>query len=138
MTATHLADASVLVRLHHDDVVARVGPLLVAGLVATTGAVDLELLRLARSADDHAALRAERALLPRALCDDVVLTRALEVQGRLAEAGLHRGIAPVRLVVAAAAEAAGLTVLHYDPAFEVIAGSTGQPAEWVVDPGTVP
>ena len=138
MTATHLADTSVLVRLHHDDVVARVGPLLVAGMVATTGLVDLHLLALARSGGDHAALRAERALLPRAPCTDAVLERALEVQGRLAEAGQHRGVGPGRLVVAAAAEAAGLTVLHYDDAFVRIAAVTGQPVEWVVEPGSVP
>ncbi len=138
MTATHLADTSVLVRLHHDDVVARVGPLLVAGLVATTGAVDLELLRLARSPTDHAALQAERALLPRASCDDDVLVRALEVQARLADAGHHRGIDPLRLVVAAAAEAAGLTLLHYDAALDAIASVTSQPVEWVVPAGTVP
>jgi len=138
MTATHLADTSVLVRLHHDDVVARVGPLLVAGMVATTGLVDLHLLALARTGADHAALRAERALLPSAPCSDAVLGRALEVQGHLAEAGGHRRVAPDRLVVAAAAEAAGLTVLHYDDAYVQIAAVTGQPVEWVVEPGSVP
>lgn len=138
MRATHLADASVLVRLHHDDVVSRVGPLLVAGLVATTGTVDLELLRSARTGADHAALLAERALLPRAPVAGEVLERALAVQGLLAEAGRHRGVEPGRLVVAAAAEAAGLTVLHYDPAFDAIAAVTGQPAEWAAEPGAVP
>lgn len=138
MTATHLADTSVLVRLHHDDVVARVGPLVVAGLVATVGVVDLALLRLARTGADHRALRAERALLPRAASGEAVLARALLVQGELAEAGTHRRVAPDQLVVAAAAEAAGLTVLHYDEAFEAIAAVTGQPTAWVVPVGSVP
>lgn len=138
MRPTHLADTSVLVRLHHDDVVARVGPLLVAGLVATAGPVDLELLRSARTGADHAALRAERRLLPRAPCSDEVLDRALTVQGLLADTGTHRDVDALRLVVAAAAEAAGLTLLHYDPAFDAVAAVTGQPAEWVVRPGSVP
>lgn len=138
MAATHLADVSVLVRLHHDDVVARVGPLLVAGQVATTGLVDLDLLRLARRAADHAAIRAERRLLPRARVDDAVLDRATEVQGLLAERGEHRDVPVAALLVAAAAERSGLVVLHYAPALAQVAAMTGQPAEWVVPWGTVP
>jgi len=38
--------------------------------------------------------------------------------------------------VAATAESAGLTVLHYDADFERIAEVTGQPTEWVVPRGT--
>ena len=41
------------------------------------------------------------------------------------------------LIIAAAAEQAGLTVLHYDDDFDLIAEVTGQPMEWVVQ-GTVP
>ena len=42
------------------------------------------------------------------------------------------------LVVAAAAERAGLVLLHYDHDFDLIAAVTGQPTEWVVPRGTVP
>jgi hypothetical protein len=35
-------------------------------------------------------------------------------------------------LVAAAAERAALTVLHYDAGFDLIATVTGQPTEWVV------
>ncbi len=38
--------------------------------------------------------------------------------------------------VAAAAQVEGLTVLHYDGDFDLIAAITGQPTEWVVAPGT--
>jgi len=38
---------------------------------------------------------------------------------------------------AAAAEAAGLVVLHYDHDFDLIAGITGQPTDWIVPAGTV-
>ncbi|HUP00569.1 MAG TPA: hypothetical protein VM737_03490 [Gemmatimonadota bacterium] len=41
-----------------------------------------------------------------------VMERALQIAGSMAEAGTHRGAKPVDLVIAVAAEAAGLTVLH--------------------------
>jgi predicted nucleic acid-binding protein len=41
------------------------------------------------------------------------------------------------LLMAAAAEAAGLRALHYDADFDRIAEVTGQPVEWVVWRGTV-
>jgi predicted nucleic acid-binding protein len=41
------------------------------------------------------------------------------------------------LLVAAAAEAGGLTVLHYDSDFDLIASATGQSCEWVVPAGSV-
>jgi hypothetical protein len=41
------------------------------------------------------------------------------------------------LLIAAAAEAAGLIVLHYDQDYDVIARVTGQPVEWVVPRGSV-
>jgi hypothetical protein len=42
---------------------------------------------------------------------------------------MHRGPAVPDLLVAAAAERAGLTVLHVDRDFETIAEVTGQPVE---------
>jgi predicted nucleic acid-binding protein len=41
------------------------------------------------------------------------------------------------LLIAAAAEAAGLTLLHYDNDFELIARVTGQMCQWVVPAGTI-
>lgn len=56
---------------------------------------------------------------------------------RLLAAKNQRGRKVPDLLVAAAAEAEGLTVLHYDADFDLIAGVTGQPVEWVVGPGSV-
>jgi predicted nucleic acid-binding protein len=39
--------------------------------------------------------------------------------------------------LAAAAELAGLTVLHYDDDFDRIAAVTGQRCEWVVPSGSI-
>ncbi len=57
-----------------------------------------------------------------------VLNGALQVAGLMAGAGLHRGAKPVDLVVAATAESANLTVLHYGDDYERLAKVTGQPA----------
>ena len=71
-------------------------------------------------------------------CDDGALDRAIEVQGELARPGQHRAVGIEDLVIAAAAELAGLSVLHYDQDFDRIGEVTGQPMEWVVPRGTVP
>lgn len=42
------------------------------------------------------------------------------------------------LLIAACAEAAGLTVLHYDADYDRIASLTNQPVQWVVPRGSVP
>jgi predicted nucleic acid-binding protein len=55
----------------------------------------------------------------------------------LAERGTHRGAPVPDLIIAAAAERAGVTLLHYDADFDLIASVTGQPCEWVVEHGTI-
>jgi hypothetical protein len=52
-------------------------------------------------------------------------------------ANSQRGCKLPDLLVAAAAEQAGYTVLHYDADFDLIASVTGQPCQWVAPPGTV-
>ncbi|MBW3601585.1 MAG: hypothetical protein KY434_02660 [Actinobacteria bacterium] len=63
--------------------------------------------------------------------------RARWIQAELVARGRHRAVAIPDLLVAAVADVEGLTVLHYDRDFDVIAGVTGQPTEWVVPAGTV-
>jgi predicted nucleic acid-binding protein len=55
--------------------------------------------------------------------------RALVVQGILANRGEHRAPSVPDLLIAATAELAGLTVLHVDKDFELIAEVTGQEVE---------
>ena len=59
------------------------------------------------------------------------LLRAQQVQ-RLLAAKHQRGRKIPDLLIAAAAEANGLAVLHYDADFDRIASVTGQPCEWIV------
>jgi predicted nucleic acid-binding protein len=66
-----------------------------------------------------------------------VENRAIQMQGLLVAKGQHRSAKLSDLVIAAAAEVAGLTVLHYDSDFDLIADVTGQPTEWAVPRGSV-
>ena len=59
-------------------------------------------------------------------------------QDALASQSQHRGAKIADLIIAAAAEAAALVVLHYDRDFDLIASVTGQPVEWIVKAGRVP
>lgn len=136
--ATHLADTSALTRLHHDDVAARTESLFISGRIATCAIVDLEVLRAVRDVRVYDEVWLERQLLPRAPITEACTNRAIEVQAELCARGRHRGMPISDLVIAAAAERDGLTVLHYDQDFDLIGEITGQPMEWVVAPGTVP
>jgi hypothetical protein len=64
------------------------------------------------------------------------LRRARQVQ-RILASKHQRGRKVPDLLVAAAAEDRGLTVLHYDADFDRIAAITRQPSEWVVPAGSV-
>lgn len=55
--------------------------------------------------------------------------RAVEVHGLLAERGYHRAAKIPDRLIAAAPELAGLTVLHVDKDFDLIADVTLQPVE---------
>ena len=67
---------------------------------------------------------------------EATFQRAIEVQGLLAMRGQHRVPMP-ELIIAAAAERAGMVLLHYDADFDRIASVTGQAMEWVVVRGSV-
>jgi predicted nucleic acid-binding protein len=135
--ALYVADKSALARAHLPSVAARLEPLFLNGEIATCGIVDLELLFSARSAKDYLAILADRGSLPRAEVGEGGIERAIDVQTALARKGQYRGVTIPDLLIAAAAEAAGLCVLHYDADFDLVAEVTGQPVEWVVPPGSV-
>lgn len=112
-------------------------PLLLGGQIATCGVVDLELLYSASSPAVYKKLAAVLQALPRARVDEAVLNRALEVQSLLAKRSQHRAVPLPDLIVAACAERADLTVLHYDADYDRIAQVTRQAAQWVLPRGTV-
>ena len=91
----------------------------------------------ARDGDDHAGPMPTLPSLPFATTDDPTEHRALQLQADLAQCGLHR-MPPVDLLIAAAAERHGLTVLHCDGDFDVIRERTSVAlsAEWLAPPAT--
>ena len=90
--------------------------------------VRLELLRGAPNARHMRALRAELDEMLNAPIDERVWRRAEEVYEGLArlKGARHRGVQPTDALVAAAAEAHDLAVLHDDAHFDLIAEVTGQ------------
>lgn len=136
--ATFLADKSALARRQtRAEVREALDPLLLEGEVATCGIVDLEMLYSASSRSNYRAAAKALGGMPRAPLDEGCVGRALEVQAMLAERSQHRAVPLPDLLVAACAERAGLTVLHYDADFERISKLTGQRAQWVVPRGSV-
>jgi predicted nucleic acid-binding protein len=135
----YLVDTSALSRMRHPAVSAVLTPLLATGLVAHCGVLDLEVLFSARSHADLVATR--RRLHDGFLQVDLLqadFDRAIDVMELLAEAGKHRSASLPDLLLAAVAERAALTVVHYDADFDHIAGVTRQLMQWVVPAGSVP
>lgn len=101
------------------------------GVVGVATVTLLELGFSARSAADwRAGIR--RPPVSRLLVEEltpVMEERAVEVQGLLAGRGHHRAAKIPDLLIAAIAERAGLTVLHVDKDFDLIAEITGQAVE---------
>jgi len=100
------------------------------GLVHISNVTRLEIGYSAQSGD---VVRREFREPPLAAMPVEYLTpriedRALEVQMLLADRGQHRGPSIPDLIIAAAAELAGLTILHVDKDFDSITAITGQPA----------
>lgn len=135
---SYLADKSALAHMTKPLVAKRLAPLIADGEVATCGIVELEVLFSARSEKDLVETRARRAIAyPRVEMSEADFVRAEDVMSELARRGQHRSASLPDLLVAAAAERAGLTVVHYDADYDLIASVTGQPVEWVAPKGTL-
>lgn len=132
-----LADTSVVNRFSEPAVAAALGDDVVAGRVALCAPVTFEVCYSARNAAELVAMRDALGALPSVPMRQATFERALEVQVALAERGAHRAASLVDLLVAAAAEAHDLTVVHYDADFDLIASVTGQAVDWVVPAGTI-
>ncbi len=136
MALTHLFDTSTLTRLSHDTVRAAAEPLVVAGRAARAGISDLEIGFSARNVDEWETLAGSISELNLVETTADHVRRARQTQRLLAERGL-RGRPVPDLLIAAAAEAEDLTVLHYDADFDLIASVTGQRCEWIVPRGSI-
>ena len=101
------------------------------GLVRVTSLTLLEVGYSARSVADLRQRRQRPPLSPMPVeyLTPPVEDRAVTVQELLAERGHHRAPSVPDLLLAAIAELAGLTLLHVDKDFELIAEVTGQALE---------
>jgi predicted nucleic acid-binding protein len=126
-----LIDKSALVRLGDSPDAGDWADRITRGLVRITTVTRLEVGYSARTGGQaRAAFRvAPLAAMPVDYLTPAIEGRALEVQMLLADQGQHRAPSIPDLLIAAAAELAGLTVLHLDKDFELIAGVTGQRVE---------
>jgi len=126
-----LIDKSALVRLAASADAARWADRIERGLVRITTVTRLEIGYSARSGPDlrTGLHKPPLAAMPVECLTPAIEDRAVEVQTLLADRGQHRAPSIPDLIIAATAELAGLTVLHLDKDFEIIATVTGQALE---------
>jgi predicted nucleic acid-binding protein len=111
----------------------------VEGLIGTCTMVSLELLQSVRNGREFDERRVEMDELPQFPIAAREWARAIDVYRELAhQGGTHqRSVAHADLLIAAAAESAGVELLHYDEDFDRIAAITGQPTRWIVPRGSL-
>jgi predicted nucleic acid-binding protein len=126
-----LVDKSALVRLTASPDAAEWAGRVERGLVRITTVTRLEVGYSARSGPElRAGLRQPPiSSMPAEYLTPAIEDRSLEILALLAVRGQHRAPSIPDLIIAATAELAGLTILHLDKDFEVIAAVTGQPVE---------
>jgi predicted nucleic acid-binding protein len=134
----YLADTSVYVlQGRHEVVRDRFSALLTQGRLAACQMTALEYLNNAADPAGYetlwSALHAQRWI------DITVeaMNRALDVHREMAVRSQHRHFRLPDLIIAAAAELNGATVLHYDADFDRIAEITGQDMEWIAPKGSL-
>jgi len=126
-----LIDKSALVRLAASRDATEWAARIERGLVRITTVTRLEIGYSARSGPDvrTGLRRPPLSSMPVEYLTPAIEDRSVEVLTLLADRGQHRAPSVPDLIIAAAAELAGLTVLHVDKDFEIIAEITGQPVE---------
>jgi predicted nucleic acid-binding protein len=126
-----LIDKSALVRLAASPDAAAWASRIERGLVRITTVTRLEVGYSARTGTElRTGLRQPPlASMPVEYLTPAIEDRAVEVLSLLADRGQHRAPSIPDMIIAATAELAGLTVLHQDKDFDIIADVTGQPME---------
>lgn len=138
VAAKFLIDTSAAARMKVPAVSEKLAPLIQAGLVATTAALEAEALRMAQNLAEYDQLRQSRLaayeLLP---TRDEHWAAVLEAQRALVKSrGPLVGVA-VLLTAAIAAEHA-VTVVHYDEAFDTAATVLDFRNEWIAPARSLP
>jgi predicted nucleic acid-binding protein len=131
-----LIDKSALVRLGGSPDAEFWAGRIERGLVRITTMTRLEVGYSARSAAQARSAFSTPPLsaMPVEYLTPAIEDRALEIQLVLASKGQHRAPSIPDLLIAATAELAGLTLLHLDKDFDLIAAITNQPCETLRTP----
>ena len=129
----YLVDTSVLTRLRYPQIGST---LLGLGQLFYSPISGLELRYSASNEADYRKLTTILEGFDRLPVDDEAFDLADRTQRRLAKAGLKSRPVP-DLIIAAQAELARLTMLHYDAEFDLIASVTAQPALWITPQGSI-
>jgi predicted nucleic acid-binding protein len=126
-----LIDKSALVRLGASVQAEEWANRIERGLVRIATVTRLEVGYSARSATDlrSGLVTPPLSAMPVEYATPAIEDRAVAVQLLLADQGHHRAVSVPDLLVAATAELAGLSVVHVDKDFELIAAVTEQPLE---------
>jgi hypothetical protein len=133
-----IADTSAWARASHPLVREQWAAALRARQIATCSIVTLELLYSTRDAQELATLEAEQTLLrnvsvtPSAQRAAIGSLRDLAARG----AGQHR-VPLADALIAAAAQDAGVDVLHYDHHYDRLAHVLSFQSVWIAPPGTL-
>jgi len=132
----YLIDKSALARRTQPAVRVALDPLIQRGLLAVTGAIEMEILYSARNHAEADQLRYWLSGFDYLSCPDEVWDRAKDIQAQATRKGNHRALSMADLLIAATAERHAACVLHYDEDYEQIALITKQPHQWIVPAGT--
>jgi predicted nucleic acid-binding protein len=123
--------------MNYPQVAAKLTPLIQAAVVATCATLDAEALYSARSPAEYEQLRTDRReayeYLP---TDDAHWQQAFDVQRELARTRRHRAVDIADLLTAVLAADHGVTVVHYDADFEVVAEVFDFHHRWVLARGS--
>jgi predicted nucleic acid-binding protein len=105
--------------------------------IATCPMVVMELLWTTQTRSEFEELRLDLGVLHQLPIDQQTWDRAIEVWHELVVAHQHREVKIPDLLMAAAAEIAGVAVCHYDRDFDAISRITGQPVRAIAPIGSL-
>ena len=137
MLTVEIADTSVWAR---QGELPEFGLRFIAGLVGVTDMTVMELLYSARDAADYAQIETDLGGCSLYRVEPQDWDEAKRVWRELLRRGggpLHRQVGHQDLLTAAVAARHGLTVVHYDADFDIIASVTKQPVRWAAPQGSL-
>lgn len=108
-----------------------------SGLVLVCDVVVLELVRLAPNESRAREVAGRLDLFESVAMGPQLWKRARELQVLLSTAGDHRRVPPMDLLIGAAAEHAGVQLVHYDRDYERLARVSALQHHWLAPDGTL-